>query len=109
MRVWWRNYADHHMRMLISPEGPFATARDQNGEEDPLAHTAPTAETKPYGAVGSVLSNTPSHSESYRLQFDKLPAVQSPVRGDTEGVLQPIHFSATGLQDPRVRTRAVHA
>jgi hypothetical protein len=35
--------ADHHMRMLMSPEGPFAAARDQNGDGDPLPYTAPPA------------------------------------------------------------------
>lgn len=43
MSMWWRDHADHHMRMLMSPEGPFAAARDQNGEGDPLPYTAPPA------------------------------------------------------------------
>jgi hypothetical protein len=41
MSMWWRDHADHHMRMLMSPEGPFAAARDQNGEGEPLPYTAP--------------------------------------------------------------------
>jgi hypothetical protein len=41
MSVWWRDQADHHMRMLMSPEGTSAAARDQNGEGDPLLYTAP--------------------------------------------------------------------
>ena len=43
MSVWWRDHADHHMRMLMSPEGPFAAARDQNGDREPLPYTAPPA------------------------------------------------------------------
>ncbi|MGE3194624.1 MAG: DUF4913 domain-containing protein [Microbacteriaceae bacterium] len=36
MSVWWRDHADHHMRMLMAPDGPFATSRDTN-EADPTA------------------------------------------------------------------------
>ena len=43
MSVWWRDHADHHMRMLMSPEGPFADSRDQNGQGEPLPYTAPPA------------------------------------------------------------------
>ena len=43
MSVWWRDHADHHMRMLMSPEGPFATSRDRNSDGDPLPYTAPPA------------------------------------------------------------------
>jgi len=41
MSVWWRDHADHHMRMLMSPEGPFAAARDTNSDGEPLPYTAP--------------------------------------------------------------------
>jgi hypothetical protein len=41
MSVWWRDHADHHMRMLMSPEGPFADSRDTNAQGDPLPYTAP--------------------------------------------------------------------
>ena len=41
--VWWRDHADHHMRMLMSPEGPFATSRDRNSDGDPLPYAAPPA------------------------------------------------------------------
>ena len=41
MSVWWRDHADHHMRMLMSPEGPFAESRDENKGGDPLPYTAP--------------------------------------------------------------------
>lgn len=43
MSVWWRDHADHHMRMLMSPEGPFADSRDENKGGDPLPYTAPPA------------------------------------------------------------------
>jgi len=41
MSVWWRDHADHHMRMLMSPEGPFADSRDTNTAGDPLPYTVP--------------------------------------------------------------------
>ena len=41
MSVWWRDHADHHMRMLMPPEGPFASSRDQNGEGQPLPYGPP--------------------------------------------------------------------
>ncbi|MEO5536020.1 MAG: DUF4913 domain-containing protein [Pseudolysinimonas sp.] len=34
MSVWWRDHADHHMRMLMATDGPFANSRDTN-EADP--------------------------------------------------------------------------
>ena len=43
MSVWWRDHADHHMRMLMSPEGPFADSRDTNAQGEPLPYTAPPA------------------------------------------------------------------
>jgi hypothetical protein len=43
MSVWWRDHADHHMRMLMSTEGPFADSRDQNAQGEPLPYTAPPA------------------------------------------------------------------
>lgn len=45
MSVWWRDHADHHMAVLMDPDGPFALATE--GEEntckrgDPLPYTAP--------------------------------------------------------------------
>ncbi len=43
MSVWWRDHADHHMRMLMSPGGPFADSRDTNAQGEPLPYTAPPA------------------------------------------------------------------
>ncbi|AYD89928.1 DUF4913 domain-containing protein [Actinomyces sp. 2119] len=28
MSIWWRDHADHHMAVLMSPDGPFATATE---------------------------------------------------------------------------------
>ncbi|WP_277871857.1 DUF4913 domain-containing protein [Cryobacterium ruanii] len=36
MSVRWRDHADHHMRMLMSPEGPFETYRNRKSAGDPL-------------------------------------------------------------------------
>ncbi|MBX3196226.1 MAG: DUF4913 domain-containing protein [Microbacteriaceae bacterium] len=42
--TWWRDHADHHMRMLMNPDGPFADSQDKNaGDGDPLPYTAPPA------------------------------------------------------------------
>jgi hypothetical protein len=41
MSVGWRDHADHHMRMLMSPKGPFSDSRDTNGQGEPLPYTAP--------------------------------------------------------------------
>jgi hypothetical protein len=41
MSVWWRDHADHHMRMLMAPDGPFADARDENKGGEPLPYTPP--------------------------------------------------------------------
>ncbi|MDO9174571.1 MAG: DUF4913 domain-containing protein, partial [Actinomycetota bacterium] len=46
MSVWWRDHADHHMAVLMDPDGPFAAA-DANDEANqsrkgaPLPYTAP--------------------------------------------------------------------
>jgi len=46
MSVWWRDHADHHMPMLMDPNGAFAALdRDdpanQNGKGGPLPYVAP--------------------------------------------------------------------
>ena len=41
MSTWWRDHADHHMRILLSPDGPFATSRSRPGEREPLPYNAP--------------------------------------------------------------------
>src|SRR5690606_35796777 len=44
MSVWWRDHADHHMAVLMSPEGPFAEAEgdlNQNKAGEPLPYIAP--------------------------------------------------------------------
>lgn len=34
MSVWWRDHADHHMGILLSPQGPFYNC-DMNEHRDP--------------------------------------------------------------------------
>lgn len=45
MSVWWRDHADHHMRVLFDPDGPFAGVRMNDDDIDvkgaPLPYTAP--------------------------------------------------------------------
>lgn len=48
MSVWWRDHADHHMAVLMDPEGPFAAANHYDDENDadkgaPLPYEAPPA------------------------------------------------------------------
>lgn len=48
MSVWWRDHADHHMAVLMDPEGPFAAANhyEHANEADkgaPLPYEAPPA------------------------------------------------------------------
>jgi hypothetical protein len=41
MSVWWRDHADHHMAVLLSPEGPFAESRDRNEPGQSLPYVTP--------------------------------------------------------------------
>lgn len=45
MSTWWRDHADHHMPILFSPDGPFATATnpttDSSRASEPLPYTPP--------------------------------------------------------------------
>ncbi|ADB35975.1 hypothetical protein Kfla_6987 [Kribbella flavida DSM 17836] len=43
MSVWWRDHADPHMMVLLSPDGPFAGCRGQHSEytAPPLATVTP--------------------------------------------------------------------
>lgn len=48
MSVWWRDHADHHMAVLMDPEGPFAAAgryqhENEGGKGAPLPYEAPPA------------------------------------------------------------------
>lgn len=38
---WWIEHADHHMPILMSPEGVFAKSEDENKAGDPLPYKAP--------------------------------------------------------------------
>jgi len=39
--TWWAEHADHHMPILMSPEGPFAKSEDANKHGEPLPYEAP--------------------------------------------------------------------
>jgi hypothetical protein len=45
MSIWWRDHADHHMPVLLDPDGPFAgvTDADENitSRGEPLPYLAP--------------------------------------------------------------------
>lgn len=48
MSVWWRDHADHHMAVLMDPEGPFAAADhygdvNEAGKGEPLPYEPPPA------------------------------------------------------------------
>lgn len=48
MSVWWRDHADHHMAVLMDPDGPFAAAKADADENvarrgEPLPYQAPPA------------------------------------------------------------------
>ncbi|WP_239647409.1 DUF4913 domain-containing protein [Nocardiopsis baichengensis] len=36
MSTWWRDHADYHMNALFDPDGPFASAGDENKVDQPL-------------------------------------------------------------------------
>lgn len=50
MSVWWRDHADHHMGVLMDPQGPFSAA-DTLAEENRAGKGAPL----PYVAAPQVL------------------------------------------------------
>lgn len=45
MSVWWRDHADYHLGVLLSPDGPFGEGADDpenlNRRGDPLPYQAP--------------------------------------------------------------------
>ena len=45
--TWWIEHADHHMPILMSPEGPFAKSEDKNNVGEPLPYEVPPAELFP--------------------------------------------------------------
>ena len=45
--TWWIEHADHHMPILMSPEGPFAKSKDKNNAGEPLPYEAPPPELFP--------------------------------------------------------------
>lgn len=41
MHDWWKDHADHHMKILMSEDGPFRDCNDSNGVTRVLPHTEP--------------------------------------------------------------------
>jgi len=41
--TWWRDHADHHMTILLSPDGPFARSKDACDPGEPLPYIEPPA------------------------------------------------------------------
>ena len=41
--MWWIVHADHHMPILLSPDGPFARSKDTCEPGDPLPYAEPPA------------------------------------------------------------------
>lgn len=41
--TWWRDHADHHMSVLLSPDGPFVRSKDSCEPGEPLPCTEPPA------------------------------------------------------------------
>jgi len=45
MSIWWRDHADHHMPILMAPDGPFAEATD--GDQNKCRQGAPLPYAQP--------------------------------------------------------------
>lgn len=41
MSVWLRDHADHHLAVLMDPDGPFKKSVDETRPGEPLPCTAP--------------------------------------------------------------------
>lgn len=62
MSVWWRDHADHHMPVLMSPDGPFhgednyeqVNRTQRNG--DPLPYEAPPVGLFPDVRTGEIIA-----------------------------------------------------
>lgn len=61
MSVWWRDHADHHMPVLLSPSGPFAASNDQNKRGEPLPYELPSTACSPtcVGRTGEFANGSP--------------------------------------------------
>ncbi|WP_326831789.1 DUF4913 domain-containing protein [Arthrobacter sp. BL-252-APC-1A] len=60
MSVWWRDHADHHMTVLMDPQGPFYSADATNRENQetkggPLPYSSPPSGLFPDVRVSSNL------------------------------------------------------
>lgn len=54
MSVWWRDHADHHMAVLMDPEGPFAAANHYDDANEADKGTPLPYETPPTGLFPDV-------------------------------------------------------
>lgn len=52
MSVWWRDHADHHMAVLMDPDGPFAAA-DTSADNNHARKGAPLPYEAPPGGLFS--------------------------------------------------------
>ena len=50
--VWWIEHADHHMPILLDPDGPFTKSTDRNKHGDPLPYTPPQTACFPTSESG---------------------------------------------------------
>jgi hypothetical protein len=41
--IWWIEHADHHMPILLDPDGPFSKSTDRNEHGAPLPYAQPPA------------------------------------------------------------------
>lgn len=59
MSIWWRDHADHHMRMLMAPDGPFANSRDTNEVDPGVAAKALVGKTTGERPIGPLPYTAP--------------------------------------------------
>jgi hypothetical protein len=51
--AWWIEHADHHLPILMCPDGPFAKSNDSNKPGEPLPYTSPPQGLFPDMRLGS--------------------------------------------------------
>ncbi|MFE7606548.1 DUF4913 domain-containing protein [Brachybacterium paraconglomeratum] len=66
MSVWWRDHADHHMAVLMDPEGPFAAA-DHYGDANEADKGAPLPYEVPPAGLFPDVRNQQESAESTSL------------------------------------------
>lgn len=83
MSVWWRDHADHHMAVLMDPEGPFADANHYVNENQadkgaPLPYEAPPAELFPDVRKQENMSGIPASRPEPPVEPDFPPPAPPP-------------------------------